>query len=509
MPRYLRFEGVLGAPVNGSLYTYALQKNAAFARSRTSPSQHYPDWRRSTVLFGGDFAPFAERIEREVHARLHDAVQALGLPTFEVGSTEIQLTSHNDGEYYHWHTDSGSPDTRTRTLTFVYYFHHEPKAYSGGELVLYDDNGGTEVVEPQNDMMILFASSRKHEVRPVACPSRRFEDGRFTINGWLRRRTAPRADYFDAKIFSFPSRSGVTTARGEPPALPAPPSAPATLPVPDEGVDLGRHALAVLDLQSELRRRSSGAGKVDTYPRLSGERFFDGYYHTNRPVLLKGAMGTSPAVARWTPETLAQRFGSVPVTLTTGRDQDPDYERNFSASLQTVTLHDLVARIAREPRSNDYYLVARNYFFDQPALWPLRGELEPPADLVDLEGGGPGTVKLWLGPSGTRTPFHFDEHSILFAQIHGRKHVKLVPPYDTARMYPRRPYYSAIDPERVDLSTHPAYARADVADVLVEPGDLLFLPAGWWHWVRALDVSISVTFSSFCCPERNTSLRTR
>jgi phytoene dehydrogenase-like protein len=37
--------------------------------------------------------------------------------------------------------------------------------------------------------------------------------------------------------------------------------------------------------------------------------------------------------------------------------------------------------------------------------------------------------------------------------------------------------------------------------------DLLFLPVGWWHWVRALDVSISATFSSFREPERNTALR--
>ena len=74
-------------------------------------------------------------------------------------------------------------------------------------------------------------------------------------------------------------------------------------------------------------------------------------------------------------------------------------------------------------------------------------------------------------------------------------------------LYLRRNYYSAVDPEHVDLARYPAFAGATVLDIEVEPGDLLFLPVGWWHWVRALDVSISATFSSFREPERNTALR--
>jgi hypothetical protein len=46
---------------------------------------------------------------------------------------------------------------------------------------------------------------------------------------------------------------------------------------------------------------------------------------------------------------------------------------------------------------------------------------------VGLAGDRPGTAKLWIGPKGTVTPLHFDEHSILFAQVHGRKHSKLIP----------------------------------------------------------------------------------
>ena len=39
-------------------------------------------------------------------------------------------------------------------------------------------------------------------------------------------------------------------------------------------------------------------------------------------------------------------------------------------------------------------------------------------------------------------------------------------------------------------------------DVVLEAGEVLFLPAGWWHQVRSLDMSITVTFMNFVFPNR-------
>jgi hypothetical protein len=85
-------------------------------------------------------------------------------------------------------------------------------------------------------------------------------------------------------------------------------------------------------------------------------------------------------------------------------------------------------------------------FFDQPALADLRSDLQPPADIINRDDYGPGTMKLWFGPKGTLTPLHHDLHSILFAQVFGTKHIKLIPPFDTAFVYPRKRFYSAVDP---------------------------------------------------------------
>jgi mannose-6-phosphate isomerase-like protein (cupin superfamily) len=37
-----------------------------------------------------------------------------------------------------------------------------------------------------------------------------------------------------------------------------------------------------------------------------------------------------------------------------------------------------------------------------------------------------------------------------------------------------------------------------VIDIVLEPGECVFLPLGWWHWVKSLDVSISLSFTNFC-----------
>src|SRR5690349_20509893 len=58
-----------------------------------------------------------------------------------------------------------------------------------------------EAIEPVHDRLVMFNPRIKHEVKEVSFPSLQFEGSRFTLNGWVRRRSAVPADYFDAKIF--------------------------------------------------------------------------------------------------------------------------------------------------------------------------------------------------------------------------------------------------------------------------------------------------------------------
>jgi len=85
-------------------------------------------------------------------------------------------------------------------------------------------------------------------------------------------------------------------------------------------------------------------------------------------------------------------------------------------------------------------------------------------------------------------------------QVSGRKKVILIPPeqsdlvYYPCREFGRNLHFSPVEAERPDLDRHPRFARATPWEVTVQPGDMLFIPAAWWHYLRALEPSISLNF---------------
>lgn len=499
MSLFLVHRDLLGAEANAEVYERAVALRGAFEQSRVVRRGVDPTTRVSRVVYANRFGDLARGLESAIRARVDEAVAGLGIAPFEPTWFEVQLTSHNDGDFFRSHTDNASPETASRTLTFVYYFHAEPARFSGGELMFSGPDGEEVGLTPSNDTLILFDPRTSHEVRSISCPSGRFEDGRFALTGWLHRAVPRRRQdgFFNGRIFTpvggwvpptSPSRS-VRQAAPRPAGASAEPSAD-----------------ALLRLYGDLHRAGPDPDRIDVRPGLSGEDFLTSYYARNRPVLLPSLLADSPAVREWTPDHLASRFGDVQVQITAGRERSGDYEQRFRDTVRTVTLAEFARMLAAAGESNDFYLVARNGFFENPRLRTLRDELRPPPDIVDDADRRPGSAKLWMGPSGTVTPLHYDEHSILFTQIHGRKRFRLVPSFDRDYVYPHHTYYSDVDPDDVDLDRHPLFARASLMDLEVGPGDGLFIPAGWWHWAKSLSVSISATFSSFAWPFVNTRL---
>ena len=82
----------------------------------------------------------------------------------------------------------------------------------------------------------------------------------------------------------------------------------------------------------------------------------------------------------------------------------------------------------------------------------------------------------------------------MFAQINGRKRVFLVPFEQTPLVYPfiDNIVNSQVDPENYSYQKFPKFISADVMETIVEPGELLFIPRGWWHYLRSLEPSISI-----------------
>jgi len=182
---YCRIENVLAESQNRRLFDSICRNASRFERSTTTTRE--PNFRKSLVLYSlPQFFPvFAELIE----ICMPFVIRTLGKRVFEVRDVELQVTAHNDGDFFKTHTDNGSGKTRRRSISFVYYLHRLPKPFRGGELILYGSSGRGQIqtIEPLNNSILFFRSERSHAVGPVRCPSKKFEDSRFTVNGWVCR----------------------------------------------------------------------------------------------------------------------------------------------------------------------------------------------------------------------------------------------------------------------------------------------------------------------------------
>jgi ribosomal protein L16 Arg81 hydroxylase len=54
------------------------------------------------------------------------------------------------------------------------------------------------------------------------------------------------------------------------------------------------------------------------------------------------------------------------------------------------------------------------------------------------------------------------------------------------------------DPEC--LNRYPEAATAQCFEVDLAPGDILYVPVGWWHQVRSLDFCVMLTYTRFRWP---------
>jgi SM-20-related protein len=181
------------------LVSYTLQHEEQFQCSEVISPNGEPgmiafDHRRSRVLM--DLGKHEAIILNRIRGVLPRVLDQLGIEEFPVRHTEAQITASNDGDFFRAHSDDSDEMIASRRITFVYFFHREPRQFEGGELLLHDSHGGAERavstgsyqrVVPQQNQIVFFPCSLLHEITPVECPSRAFADSRFTLNGWLHK----------------------------------------------------------------------------------------------------------------------------------------------------------------------------------------------------------------------------------------------------------------------------------------------------------------------------------
>ena len=214
--------------------------------------------------------------------------------------------------------------------------------------------------------------------------------------------------------------------------------------------------------------------------------FERGFRRTARPALFR--LDAPELLERWSPEALSLRYGTLPIWVQRSESLTGDEHGIIEETYAPTTMEAFVAEL-REDQAHAGYLSQYRLFEQVPEL----------SDGLVLRrySGCAHRTNFWMGPPGTTSKLHYDLDENLFWQVHGRKRVYLAPPeaypdlYATNRSWGDG--YSPVDPASPDLDRHPRAAHVDWYDLVLEPGDLLYLPPRWWHDVRALDVSVSIS----------------
>ena len=227
------------------------------------------------------------------------------------------------------------------------------------------------------------------------------------------------------------------------------------------------------------------------------DEFHARYYATNTPVIFTDLVPRWPAFTRWSAAHLRDHYGAAEIEIQVGRASDPAPDLNYLQHRQLSTMAQYVDKVLAAGETNDLYLIANSRNLARPALRPLLADVELPADYFhpDRERQARSSA-LWFGPAGTVTALHHDTSSILLAQVVGRKRLHLYPPGDPTLLAHASGVYNTLDPERPG----PELAGVPLLDLTLAPGEALFLPVGWWHHVRALDLSISLACNHFRWP---------
>jgi len=256
---------------------------------------------------------------------------------------------------------------------------------------------------------------------------------------------------------------------------------------------------SVLTMRERMRALSDVPLGIDRRAGVSRKEFLDRYYARNEPVLLTDVCDRWPAGSLWTPAYLAEKLGSVEVEVMAGRESDPDYEVNGNQHRFLMPFDEYAAKVETLSRSNDTYLVANNKLLSAEAARSLWDDFSLDERYLAPDPGHDHAF-FWFGPAGTITPLHHDTVNVLFNQVDGWKHVILIPSLEIHRVYNNLGVYSAVDPRDPDLGRYPMFAGAQQIHLDVGPGQTLFIPAGWWHHVEAMEMSISISFTNFAFP---------
>ena len=239
--------------------------------------------------------------------------------------------------------------------------------------------------------------------------------------------------------------------------------------------------------------------EIERVSQLSAAEFKRRYLFAQRPVIVTDVVTNWPAFRRWNADYLRSTFGDVSVRISyRGNSTDKtttEAQQELHRTKQNLTdyfnlldsgigggkwyVHTSPIRHFRQDFLDDLgpipYIPSRTHRWTAPSPY------------------------FWLGPKNVETALHFDNFHNFIAQVTGRKKWTIFPKDQRALLQlvqkrGEKIKQSPIDIDNPDIERFPEYTQATPCEFVVNPGELLFLPADFPHRVVTLDFSVTLNY---------------
>lgn len=230
---------------------------------------------------------------------------------------------------------------------------------------------------------------------------------------------------------------------------------------------------------------------VDKVEYISPEDFKKNYYDTKKPLIITGLAKKWPAYNKWNWDYFIDKVGDKEVGVYNNVKSDSYTPINTADDY--MKFGDYLRKVKAGPLDLRIFLF--NIFQHAP---DITSDFSWPDEYMN------GFVKkypmLFVGGQGSITHMHFDidMSHILHTQFTGRKRVLLFPHEEQYKLY-RKPWevlslanYAHYNDE-FDYETYPATKLAQGYEVILEHGDTLFMPAGYWHHMEYLEAGFAMS----------------